>query len=59
MYRADKTESRVWEFVSALLTDPDQLRADLDAMLEQERKKMRGDPNREFKMWLDRPTEVD
>jgi len=59
MYPAAKTEHRVWQFVSALLTDPDQLRIDLDAMIEEERKGMRGDPGQESKMWLDRLTEVD
>jgi hypothetical protein len=59
MYPAVKTERRVWRFVSTLLTDPDQLRVDLDAMIEEERKGMRGDPDRESKMWLDRLSEVD
>jgi polyhydroxyalkanoate synthesis regulator phasin len=59
MYLAFKTECRVWRFVSALLTDPDQLCVDLDAMIEEERKVMRGDPDRESKMWFERLTKVD
>jgi site-specific DNA recombinase len=59
MYPAASTERRVWELVSTLLTDPEQLRVDLDAMIEEERKGMRGDPDQESKMWLDRLTEVD
>lgn len=59
MYRAGEIERRVWEFVCSLLTDPDQLRADLDAMIEQERKEMRGDPDREANTWLDKLSEMD
>jgi site-specific DNA recombinase len=59
MYRAAEMEGRVWEFVCSLLTDPVQLRADLDVMIEEERKAMRGDPHREAKTWLDKLTEVE
>jgi uncharacterized protein (DUF3084 family) len=59
MYRADTMERRVWEFVSDLLTDSERLRADLDAMIEEERKGMRGDPDQEAKMWLEKLTQVD
>ena len=59
MYRADETERRVWEFVCALLTDPDRLRADLDAMIEEESEGMRGDPDREARVWLEKLAEVD
>jgi site-specific DNA recombinase len=59
MYRADAMERRVWEFVSALLTDSERLRTDLDTMIEEERKGTRGDPNQEAKVWLEKLTEVD
>lgn len=59
MYPAVETERRVWEFVSALLTDPDQLRVDLDAITEEERKGMHDYSDWESKMRLERLTEVD
>ncbi len=36
-YRADKVESQVWELVSDLMKDPEQLRDDLQRMVEHER----------------------
>jgi site-specific DNA recombinase len=59
MPRADKVEARVWDTVSSLLKDPDQLRADLDKMIALERSSMHGDPEREQKTWLDKLAEVD
>ena len=32
--RADRLEAEVWESVRAILSDPERLRADLDAMIE-------------------------
>lgn len=40
---AQKVEAAVWSAVSSLLTDPDSLRRDLEAMIERE-KEARGDP---------------
>ena len=57
--RADEVEPLVWGFVRSLLTDPERLRADLDAMIEQERADMRGDPERETKAWLDKLAEAE
>jgi len=57
--RGDRIEPRVWEAVSGILKDPEQLRADLDAMIEAERKGTRGDPNEEAKLWADRLAEVE
>ena len=51
--RAEQLEGRVWEFVFGLLTDPEQLREDMERMVELERKNVRGDPEREAKVWLD------
>jgi len=58
-YRADKVEPRVWELVSSLMTDPEQLCADLERMIELERETLRGNPEREAKAWLDKLTEVE
>lgn len=52
-------KGRIWEFVCSLLTHPAQLRADLDVMIEEERKVMRGDPGREANAWLDKLAEVE
>jgi DNA repair ATPase RecN len=49
----------VWKAVSELLKHPEQLRADLDAMIELERSSMRSDPDREAKLWADKLLEVD
>ena len=57
--RVEDLEAPVWEMVSGLLKDPDQLRADLDTMIELERRSMRGDPNREQETWLNTLAEVD
>ena len=59
-WRADKTEPGVWELVSGLLTDPEQLRADLERMVELERDRLRaGAPHHETKVWLEKLSEVD
>jgi DNA repair exonuclease SbcCD ATPase subunit len=47
---AQKAETAVWGAVSALLTDPESLRRDLEAMIERE-KEARGDPEPEAKAW--------
>ena len=57
--RAEELEGRAWTFVSGLLRDPDQLREDLDRMIELERKNVRGDPEREAKVRLDKLGKVD
>jgi hypothetical protein len=44
---AAELEERVWSAVSAILTDPEKLRAGLDQMIEQERAQMLGDPVKE------------
>jgi Recombinase zinc beta ribbon domain len=40
-HRGERVESQVWEAVSGILKDPEQLRADLDAMIEMERSEPR------------------
>ena len=58
-FRADNVESMVWDFVSGLLKDPERLRASLDAMIEQERQVLHGNPDSEVKLWLDKLAEAD
>ena len=56
--RTEELEGQVWEFVFSLLTDPDQMREDMERMVELERKNLRGDPEREAKVWLDKLDEA-
>jgi len=56
---AEEVESRVWNLVCSILTDPEQLRDDLERLIEQERQSVRGDPEREVRTWLDKLTEID
>jgi site-specific DNA recombinase len=58
MRRADEIEAQVWDFVSGMMQDPEQLREDLERLVEQERKGQRGNPEREAKAWLDKLDEV-
>jgi site-specific DNA recombinase len=58
-YRADKVEPQVWGLVSGLLKDPEQLRADLERMIEEEHQGLCADPHRETKVWLQKLAEVD
>jgi hypothetical protein len=57
---AARVEASVWEGVTKLLKDPAQLRADLNAMIEQKRRdSLRGDPDQEVKLWADKLAEVE
>jgi len=58
-HRAEEVERSVWEFVSGLIRDPEQLRDDLEKMIELERRGAHGNPKREMKTWLDKLAEVD
>jgi site-specific DNA recombinase len=58
-YRAHRVEAGVWSFVSGLLKDPDRLRAGLETMIQQERERLRGDPEAQAAIWLSRLAEVD
>ena len=50
----------VWETVSSILTDPEQLRADLEEMIDRERQSsLRGDPDLETKAWMNKLGEID
>ena len=56
---AAKLEERIWEEVSNTLKDPEQLRADLDAMINLERSSVHGEPDKEAKLWADKLAEVE
>ena len=57
---AQELEAQVWDLVSDALNDPEQLRADLDTMIEQERDVgRRGNPECEAKAWLEKLADVD
>ena len=56
---ATELEARVWEAIIAILKNPTQLRADLDTMIELERADVRGDPDKETKLWADKLVECD
>jgi hypothetical protein len=55
---AEEVESGVWNLVRSVLTDPEQLRDDLERLIEQERQGRRGDPAREADTWLETLSEV-
>jgi hypothetical protein len=46
-HAAAELEERVWDAVSAILTDPEKLRTGLDEMIQHERAQMLGDPLKE------------
>ena len=59
-HRAEKMESAVWSAVSGILKDPEQLRVDLDRMIELERRDMRQqDPDKEARLWAEKLAEVE
>ena len=58
-HRAEEVERRVWEFVSYLMKDPEELNKDLQRMIELEKRGAHGDPERETRVWLDKLAEVD
>jgi len=55
---AEEIESGVWNLVRSVLTDPEQLRDDLERLIEQEQQSMRGDPEREVRTWLEKLSEL-
>jgi len=58
MRRADEIEAQVWEAVSGLMKDPEQLRSDLQRVIDHERRDIRGESQREAKVWLGKLAEV-
>ena len=59
MKRAKEAEEAIWGFVSRIMKDPGRILVGMDALIEQKRSEMRGDPEREAKAWLERLAEVD
>jgi hypothetical protein len=57
--RAEVAEGMIWDFVSGLLKDPEQLRADLDAMIRLERDTALDEPEYEAKAWLNKLAELE
>jgi hypothetical protein len=59
-HKAADLEAELWGLVSGALKDPEQLRADLDTMIAQQRSAgRRGNPEREAATWLEKLTDVD
>ncbi len=59
-HRADKLEPMVWAYVSGVMKDPEQLRADLDRMIELEKGQgRRADPDKKAKLWAEKLSAVD
>jgi len=58
-HKAEATEAAVWGLVSSLLKDPQRLRAGLEELIEQERAGLRGDPDRQAKLWLEKLSELE
>jgi hypothetical protein len=57
--RAEKIEALVWKTVSSMLTDPEQLRGDLEEMIDRERQSsLRGEPDLGTKAWMDKLAEI-
>ncbi len=57
-YRAGHLERQIWDYVRDYLTDPERLRADLDRMIDLRQQEVRGNPEQEIKVWLDRIEEL-
>ena len=59
LLNAERVEEAVWELVSSLMQDPERLRVGLDTLIEERRKAMHSDPERETQTWLRKLDEVD
>jgi site-specific DNA recombinase len=57
-HRADRLEPLVWNYVSGAMKNPEELRADLDRMIELHRRGTRGDPGKEARLWAEKLAEV-
>jgi site-specific DNA recombinase len=58
-HRADRLEPLVWNYVSGVMKDPDGLRADLDRMIELEKRGLRGNPDKDAKLWSKQLADVE
>ncbi|MGI8539394.1 MAG: recombinase zinc beta ribbon domain-containing protein, partial [Rubrobacteraceae bacterium] len=52
--RADKLEPLVWSLVSSLLSDEKRLRRGVGEMIRREKRAVRGNPEKEERMWTDK-----
>jgi site-specific DNA recombinase len=57
--RADVLEPRIWGLVSGLILQPGRLRRGLEAMIKEEERGSRGDPDREAKLWHEKLQEAE
>jgi site-specific DNA recombinase len=57
--RADVLEPRIWGFVSGLILEPGRLRRGFEAMIKEEERGSRGDPDREVKLWHEKLQEAE
>jgi site-specific DNA recombinase len=57
--RAEIIEAEVWEFVSGLLLNPEELRTDLDTAIEIQRGRTPGNPDEQARLWANKLVEVD
>jgi hypothetical protein len=58
-HRADRLEPMVWNYISGVMKNPEQLRSDLDRMIELKRRGTRGDPSKEARIWVEKLADVD
>ena len=58
-YAAEEVESEVWGVVRDIMTNPEQLRADLERMIQLKKQDKRGDPDCEAKHWLEKLSGVE
>jgi site-specific DNA recombinase len=57
--RAGELEATVWNLISGLLKDPARLRAGLEELIEEERRAVRGNPDKVAEAWAKKLAEVD
>jgi site-specific DNA recombinase len=57
--RATEAERAVWEFVSDLLQDPEEIRRGMESLIEREQLLRSGDPHREAQVWAQKLAECD
>jgi site-specific DNA recombinase len=58
-FRAEHAEAQVWELVRSLMLEPEQLLDDMERMIEEERRAVRGNPEIQAKAWLDKIAAVE
>jgi site-specific DNA recombinase len=52
--RAEPLEAYVWEFVYGLLKEPERIRAGMERLIDQEHVGVRGDPDKEARVWAEK-----